>query len=62
VVFEPHAPADFRKERVVFAKADVETRPEAASALTHQDRAAGHDVAIVPLDAEPLRIAVAAVP
>ena len=34
---------------------------EPAAALPHDDRSAGHDVAVVRLDAEPLRIRVAAV-
>ena len=55
------APADLGKQRVVLAEADVQARAEAAAALAHEDRPAGHDVAVEPLDAEPLRIAVAPV-
>ena len=61
VIFELHASVDLRKQRVVLAEADVQARPETAAALPHEDRPAGHDVAVEPLDAEPLRIAVAAI-
>jgi hypothetical protein len=39
----------------------VEARAEAATALAHENRSAGDDVAVEPLDAEALRVAVAAV-
>ena len=52
---------DLGEERVVLAEADVETRPEASPALPHEDRTAGHDVAVEPLDAETLRLRVAPV-
>ena len=52
---------DLREQRVVLAEADVEAGPEPAAALTHEDRSAGDDVAVEPLDAEALRIAVAPV-
>src|SRR5262249_26623462 len=61
VVFEPDPAVDLREDRVVLAEAGVEARAETASALPHDDRAAGHDVAVVGLDGEPLRIRVAAV-
>ncbi len=61
VIFELHAPVDLRKQRVVLAEADVQARPETAAALPHEDRPAGHDVAVEPLDAQPLRVAVAAI-
>src|SRR5687768_17379722 len=58
MIFELHAPVDFRKQRVVLAEAHVQARPELPAALPHQNRAAGDDVAVVALDAQPLRIAV----
>ena len=61
VVLEPHTPGNLREDRVVLADAGVEAGPEASSALTHDDRAAADDVAVVRLDAQPLRVGVAAV-
>ena len=61
VIFELHAAVDLGEERVVLAETDVEPGLEPAAALAHEDRAAGHDVAVVALDAEPLRVAVAPV-
>ena len=61
VVFVAHAPVDFREERVVFAQPDVQPRQEPPSALAHEDGPAGHDVAVVAFNAEPLRVAVTAV-
>ena len=52
---------DLGEERVVLAEPDVQARTEPAPALTHEDRSAGHDVAVEALDAEPLRVAVAPV-
>jgi hypothetical protein len=62
VILERHASSDFRKQRVVLPQAHVEPGPEAPTALPYENRSTGYDVAIEPLDAEPLRIAVAAVP
>src|SRR5688572_6835151 len=62
VIAELHRAVDLREERVVLAEPDVEAGAEPAPALTHQDRPAGDDVAVEPLDAEALRIAVAPVP
>ena len=61
VVFELDRAVDLREQGVVLAAADVEAGIESAAALAHQDRPAGHDVAVEALDAEALRIAVAAV-
>jgi hypothetical protein len=61
VIFELHASGDFGEERIVLAEADVQPGSEPATALADENRAAGDDVAVVPLDAEPLRIAVASV-
>ena len=61
VILELHAAVDLREQRVVLAEPDVESRPEAPSALAHQDGTAGDDVAVEPLDAQTLRVAVAPV-
>ena len=61
VILEPHLAVNFRKERVVLAHPDIESRLEAAALLPHEDRSAGDDVAVVALDAEPLCVAVATV-
>ena len=53
---------DLREQRVVLAEPDVEAGTEPAPALAHEDRAAGDDVAVEPLHAEALRVAVAPVP
>jgi hypothetical protein len=62
VIFEAHATADLGEQRMVLAEPDVQARLEAAPLLTHEDRSAWYDIAVVALDAEPLRVAVAAVP
>ena len=46
---------------VVFAEAGVQPGPEPPSALPHDDRAAGDEVAVVRLHAEALRIGIASV-
>ena len=61
VVGELHAAGDLREQRVVLAAADVQAGPEPPAALADENRAAGHEVAVESLDAEPLRIAVAPV-
>src|ERR1700722_12864161 len=61
VVFEPHPPVDLREDGVVFSQAGVPARPESPSPLTHDDCATGDDIAVVRLDAQPLRVRVAAV-
>jgi hypothetical protein len=61
MVLEPDLPVDFREECVIFAEPDVEAGLEAPTLLTHEDGPAGHEVAIVALHTETLRIAVAAV-
>src|SRR3954467_5695827 len=62
VVFELHASVGLREDGVVLAQPGVEAGLKTAAALPHDDRAAGDDVAVVRLDAEPLRVGVAAVP
>ena len=61
MVFKADTARDLREERVVFAEPDVQPGREAPAALPYENRSAGHDVAVMTLDAEPLRIAVAAV-
>src|SRR5262245_14828940 len=61
VVLESHLAGDLRVDRVVFSDAGVQAGAEASSALADDDRAAGHEVAVVGFDAEPLRVRVAAV-
>src|SRR6188474_680800 len=58
VVFELDRAGDLGEQRVVLAAPDVEAGIEASAALADEDRSAGHDVAVEPLDAEALRIAV----
>jgi hypothetical protein len=62
VIFEAHATADLGEQRVVLAEPNVQARLEAAPLLTHEDRSAQYEVAVVALDAEALSVAVAAVP
>jgi hypothetical protein len=61
MVFKSYTASNLREERVVFAEADVQARRKAAAALPHENRSSRHDIAVVPLDAEALRIAVAPV-
>jgi len=61
VVFELDRAGDLREQRVVLAQPDVQAGTELPAALSDEDRTARHDVAIEPLHAEALRVAVAAV-
>lgn len=61
VIAELDAAVHLGKQRVVLPEPDVQARTEPASALADKDRSARDDVAVEALDAEPLRIAVAAV-
>src|SRR5687767_11444550 len=61
VVFEADLAVDLREQGVILAQPDVEPGLEAASLLPHENRAARHEVAVVTLDAETLRIAVSTV-
>jgi hypothetical protein len=61
VVLELHPSGDLREDRVILAESGVEPRPEPPSTLANDDRAALHHVPVVRLDAEPLRVRVAAV-
>src|SRR3972149_11803175 len=61
VIFELHAARDLREDGVVLAEASVEPRPKPPASLPDDNRTPGHHVAVVRLDAEPLRVRVAAV-
>src|SRR5205085_796101 len=61
MILELDRPVDFGEQRVVLAEADVQAGPELAAALPNENRSAGDNVAVVTLDAEALRVAVAAV-
>jgi len=61
VILETHGSRDLRENRVVLAAPGVDPGLEAAAPLPDDDRAAGHDVAVVRFHAEPLRVRVAAV-
>lgn len=61
VVLELHTAANLCKERVVFSKPDIQARLEPASALPNENGTPRYDVAIEPLHAEALRVAVAPV-
>src|SRR6478672_3723124 len=61
VVLELHAPGGLGEDRVVLAEAGVQARLKTAAALADNDGAAGDDVAVVRLDAEPLRVGIAPV-
>jgi hypothetical protein len=62
VVLELHASSDLGKDRVVLADTRVHARAKPTSALPNDNRSAAHEVAVVRLDAEALRIRVAPVP
>src|SRR5690606_113943 len=59
---ETHLAVDQREQRVVLAPADVLAGMEAGAALAHDDRARADGLAAVGLDAEHLRLGIAAVP
>src|SRR5690606_17831403 len=59
---ETHLAIDQREQRVVLAPADILARVEAGAALAHDDRASADGLAAVGLDAEHLRLRIAAVP
>jgi hypothetical protein len=54
VILEFHTSRDLGKECVVLTETNIQSRPEAASTLPHENRSAGHDVAVVPLHAQSL--------
>jgi hypothetical protein len=61
VVFEADLAVDLGEQGVILAQPDVEPGLEPASLLPYENRAARHEVAVVTLDAETLRIAVSTV-
>jgi hypothetical protein len=61
VVFKPYTTTDLREKRIVFAEADVDAWREPTAALPHENRSACHDVTVVTLHTEALRITIAAV-
>ena len=61
VIFEADLAINFREQGVVLAEPHIESRLEATTLLTNENRSARDDHAVVALDAEPLRIAVAPV-
>ena len=61
VILELHASVDLGKERVIFPETDIQSWTEPSSPLAHEYRTAGDDVAVEPLDAETLGVAVPAV-
>src|ERR1051325_4053792 len=61
VILEADLAVDLRVQRVILAQAHIEARLEAAPLLPHEDRTAGHEVAVVPLHTQALRVAVAPV-
>ena len=61
VVFEPDSAGHLGEDRVVFPATGIQAGPEASTALAYDDRAARDEIAVVSLDAQPLRIRIAAV-
>src|SRR3712207_5181439 len=61
VGLELHLSHDHAEDRVVAAEADVLARMELRAALADDDLARRHELAVKPLDAQHLRVAVAAV-
>src|SRR3954453_8136279 len=59
MVLELHTAVGLRENRVVLTESRVQAGLKTASALPDDDRAAGHDVAVVRLHAQPLRVRVA---
>src|ERR1035438_727532 len=60
-VLELHHAGYFGEQRVVLAPADVEARFELGTALPHDDRTAGNQLAAKHLNSQPLRVGVAPV-
>jgi hypothetical protein len=61
VVLEPDLAIELRVQGVILPETDIETGFESPPLLSHQDRSTRDDVPVVPLDTEPLRVAVPAV-
>jgi hypothetical protein len=62
MVLESDEAGRLGEEGVVLAQPDVQARSKSQAALTHEDRSARHEIAVEPLHAQSLRLAVAAVP
>src|SRR2546425_11982247 len=62
LVFKLDDPGDSGEQRVVLAAAHVEPGFDGRSSLPDEYRAARHQLTGEPLDAKPLRVAVASVP
>jgi hypothetical protein len=62
VIFEAHTASDLGIDRIVFSEASVATWTEPAPPLSHDDRAARDEIAIMRFDPESLRVRVAPVP
>ena len=60
-IFEFDRARDLRKERIVFAPADVFTRLDGGTALADDDGTAGYELTAEDLHAEPLGVRIATV-
>jgi hypothetical protein len=56
VILEAHAARNLGINRIVFAEACIAPRTEPAASLSHDDRAARDEIAVMCFDPEPLRI------
>ena len=61
VILESDAARNLCVECVVLAEPDIQAGTEPSSVLAHKNGAAGHQIPVVPLDAEALRVAVSSV-
>jgi hypothetical protein len=61
VIFKADASGHSGKQRIVFAKTDIEAGPESSAPLAHEDCASLDDVSVEALDAEALSLAIAPV-
>ena len=61
VILETNPAVQLGEKRVVLTQTDVQAGLESTALLTHQNRTAGDQVAVVAFDAQALRIAVPAV-
>ena len=61
VIFESDAAANLCKDGVVLAEPGIQSGSEAAPSLADDDRSTRDEIAVMRLDAQPLRIRIAAV-
>src|SRR5207249_8856869 len=61
VILELHPTRDLGEDRIVFAPAGIPPGTKSPSPLANDNRPARHEVPVVRLDAQPLRVRVAAV-